>query len=593
MARLADYVIDKIYEENAKHIFMVTGRGALFLTDAIAANKKIKPICVHHEQSAAYAAISYAQYNNEFGACLVSTGCASTNAITGVLNAWQDGIPSIFISGQNKLDETTNFTKKALRTYGQQEADIVALVQPITKYATMITDPNKIVYELEKAIYLAKNGRKGPVWIDIPLDIQNMRIDLTKQEHYIPEDMGNIIPNADDLEFLIKELNHAKRPVVLIGSGVSSSDSINELKKFINKTSLPVTYTSSAVDIFGLDNELCIGSVGIMGCSRAGNFAIQNSDLVLVLGSRLNSMIVGEKDHFAREAKVIVVDIDEVEHSKQSVNIDKLILSDIKEFFLHFEYNKLELSHEPWIEKCKYWKSFFPKCESQYTESKEIDLYYLSEVISNVLPSDASVITDSGLLELIIPNNTVFKNNQRAIHPISQGSMGYAIPAILGVHYSSNAPIVCLVGDGSIMMNLQELQTISSLNIPVKILVINNNMYSVIRKRQKQMFRNRTIGTDFTNGVDNPNFKDIAKAFNFEYKCIKETNELENGLVDVFNTEKAIICEIYGLENQDYISTGHAKNIHGKIVTRPIEDQSPYLDRELFLSEMLVTPINQ
>jgi acetolactate synthase-1/2/3 large subunit len=258
MVRLADYIIDKLYNNGVKHLFMVTGRGTLFLTDAVAAHKDIEAVCVHHEQSAAFAAVSYGQYNESLGACLVSTGCASTNTITGVLNAWQDGVPCVFVSGQNKLNETTNFTGIAIRTFGQQEADIIPLVESITKYAVMITDPIKVVYEVEKALHLAQTGRKGPVWIDIPLDVQNMRVDIDSLEHYIPEDYQIFAPCAADVADFISVFNNAERPVVLVGSGVRSSGAVDELKSFINKTQIPLVYAPSGADIFGLHNELSI-----------------------------------------------------------------------------------------------------------------------------------------------------------------------------------------------------------------------------------------------------------------------------------------------------------------------------------------------
>lgn len=592
MIRLADYVIDKLHQSNVKHIFMVTGRGALFLTDAVAAHKNIKGVSVHHEQSAAYAAVAYAQYNEQFGACLVSTGCASTNAITGVLTAWQDGIPCIFISGQNKLNETTNYTKLPIRTYGQQEADIIPIVKSITKYSIMITDPNQIAYELEKAIYLANDGKKGPVWIDIPLDIQNMRIDLDKIEHF-SYNKNISLPKKEDMAYVIKELINSKRPIILIGSGIRSANAIEELNNFLLTNPIPLVYSSSAVDIYGLQNDLSIGSIGIMGCSRAGNFAVQNADLVLVLGSSANSMTVGESCQFARDAKKIVIDIDPIEHSKNSMVIDKLIVTDVKIFLKELLSQEIFIKNDSWIAKCKHWKNIFPKCENNHKKQGKIDLYYLSEVLSKVLPKKSIVITDSGLIELILPTNMTFLNTHRCIHPISQGAMGFAIPAILGVYYASNSPIITVVGDGSIMMNIQELQSISYHKIPAKIFVINNNVYAVIRKRQNQMFRGRTIGTDSSDGIDCPDFKSIAETFNFKFERIESNENLEKRIQAVINMKEAVICEILGLENQEYISSGHVKDKNGKIVTRPIEDQFPYLDRELFLSEMIIEPINQ
>tara|TARA_B100000427_G_scaffold327155_1_gene337286 strand:+ start:9986 stop:11767 length:1782 start_codon:yes stop_codon:yes gene_type:complete len=593
MIRLADYVIKKIFENSVKHIFMVTGRGALFLTDAVAAHKEIEGICVHHEQSAAFAAASYAQFNDNLGACLISTGCASTNTLTGVLNAWQDGIPCIFISGQNKLNETSNFTEINVRTYGQQEANIIPIVKSITKYSTMIKDPNDIVYELEKAIYLAQSGRKGPVWIDIPLDVQNMRVDLDKAKHFVPKENKNMSIKTEKIKKVKNIIDNAKRPVVLIGSGVRSSGATETLKSFIKKTNIPVVYAPSGADIYGLDNDLTIGSVGIMGCSRAGNFTIQNSDLILVLGNRLNSMVVGEKCQFGREAKIVVIDIDEVEHSKCSADIDELIISDLKYFLNLINDEKLKVTDKKWVEKCMHWKKIFPRTEERHKSKEKIDLYDLAEKLSNVLPEKSSVVTDSGLIELILPSNMVFKEFQRSIHPASQGCMGVALPAVIGTHYSSNEAVIAVVGDGSILMNIQELITIAYKKIPAKIFVINNNAYAVIRKRMKEMFRNRTIGVDSTDGVGAPDFKDIADCFNLSYVKIDNGNNLESKLKDVIEMSGPVLCEVMGLEDQDYIASGHARDSNNKLVARPLEDQKPFIDREIFLSEMIVKPIGQ
>ena len=593
LVRVADYIMESLYANGAEHIFMVTGRGALFLTDAVAKHKELKAISVHHEQSAAYAAVAYADYTGKPGACLVSTGCAGTNAITGVLNAWQDGIPCVFISGQNKLQETTRYTGIPIRTYGQQEADIIPLVESITKHAVMITDPKQIVYEMGKALYLAQNGRKGPVWIDIPLDVQNMRIRPSELEHYKIENEIKYEPLIEDIDYILDALSKAKRPVILIGSGVRSAEAIEEFQDFIEKNKIPVTYAGSATDTYADNNSLSIGSVGIMGCTRAGNFTVQNSDLLLVLGSRLSSMTTGpEVNKFAREAKIIIVDIDPIEHSKSCLSIDRLIIADVKKVINALRSKSIDVVNQHWLDKCQHWKDIFPRCEEENKSSDEVDLYQLAESLSNVMPKESVFISDSGMIELVLPTNINFKKEQRSIHPASQGSMGFALPGIIGAYYASNLTPVCVVGDGSIMMNLQELATIKYNNIPAKIFVVNNNAYAVIRKRMVELFR-RTIGTDADNGVGTPEFKKVSKAFDITYVRIETSLNLEKQLQSVLDIDGPVLCEIMGIENQNYISSGHARNSKGAIVSRPLEDQTPYMNRDLFLSEMIVTPIDQ
>jgi len=594
MVRVADYIFDKLYEVGVGHVFMVTGRGALFLSDAVAKHKKLIGVSVHHEQAAAYAAVAYAQFNDQIGTCLVSTGCAATNATTGVLNAWQDGIPCVFISGQNTLSETTRYTGIPLRTFGQQEADIISIVEPITKYTTMITDPSQVVYELDKAIYLSQHGRKGPVWIDIPLNIQNMRIKPEQLEKFIPEACSVFNSTHDDLEYVSNSLSNAKRPIILVGSGVRSAHAVNDLEQFLTKSPVPVVYSASAPDTYGTEHALSIGSVGIMGCSRAGNFAIQNSDLILVLGNRLSPMTTGsDYCKFGRSAKIVVIDIDEVEHTKNTVSIDKLIISDVGDFLRELINYDVSTASEEWRNKCAKWKKIFPKCEDEFKGGELVDLYYLSEVLSENLQDSSVVVTDSGLVELILPSNINFKKGMRCIHPVSQGSMGFALPAAVGACYSSNLPIVTVVGDGSIMMNLQELETIRYNNLPIKIIVINNNAYAVIRKRQVDLFRTRTIGTDPTNGVSCPDFKKVADTFDLAYVLISSTNKLQNTIKEVLVMDGPVLCEIMSPEDQDYISIAHSRTLDDGFVRRPIEDQAPFINRDIFLSEMVIEPIDQ
>jgi len=594
MLRVADYIMERLCVGGAKHIFMVTGRGVLFLSDAVAAHKELKGISLHHEQSAAYAAVAYAQYTGKPGACLVSTGCAGTNALTGVLNAWQDGVPCVFISGQNKLHETSRYTGIPLRTFGQQEADIISIVDSITKYAVMITDPKQIVYEMEKALYLAQTGRKGPVWIDVPLDIQNMRVRPEELEHFVTENDSNCDPLPEDIQYVSKVLRNSNRPAILIGSGIWSADAVRDLEAFLAKYSIPVTYAGSAPDTYGLDNPLSIGSVGTMGCSRAGNFTVQNSDLLLVLGCRLSPMTTGSDcGKFARAAKVVVVDIDRVEHSKNNVKIDRLIIADVKKFLTSLMDEDIKRADEEWRNKCLHWKQIFPKCEEKYKTSEKVDLYFLAECLSEALPVGSVFLSDSGLVEVILPTNISFRKDQRCIHPVSQGSMGFALPGLVGVHYASDRPVIAVIGDGSIMMNLQELETIRYNNIPAKIFVINNNAYAVIRKRQVDLFRSRTIGTDPSNGVGCPDFMKVAKGFEIPYVRIDSSLDLQQKLKSIIEMDGAVLCEIRGLENQEYIRSSHARNSEKRVVVRPIEDQAPYLNRELFLSEMIIKAIDQ
>jgi len=591
--RVADFIIQYLKNKNVKNFFSVTGRGTLFLNDALAREKNVKSFFFHHEQSAAFAAITTPSTNNNISCCMVSTGCASTNTVTAVLSAWQDGLPVIFLSGQNFLNETTSYKKKNIRTYGQQEADIIKIIKPITKYSKMITDPMQIKYELDKAFFFANNKIKGPVWLDIPLDIQNSRLEDKKLKSF-SKNYEIIKCSSKLINKVFSEIKFANRPAVLIGSGVKNAKCIEEFKKFVNKYQIPVVYTSSGSSILGSEYKLSIGSIGSQGCSREGAFTVQNCDLLIVLGSRLNSLTIGlDVKKFARNAKKIIIDIDKDEYEKNRFENSKLILSDLDFFLKKMNQKKIIIKWNKWILKCLNWKKIFKSKKDILNGSQKINLYELSEVFSKTLPSNSVFLCDSGFIDVILPTNIRFRKKQICIHPVSQGSMGFALPAIIGAYTTGKKNIVSVIGDGSIMMNLQELQTIKYYKIPAKIFIINNKMYGIIRRRQKELFRGRTIGTDDTNGVGNPDFRKISKAFDIKYKLIKTKKNLTSEINNVLKEKKTVICEIIADENQEYIEIGYAKNKKGKIVRRPLEDQKPFLDRNTFLREMIIEPIDQ
>lgn len=589
--RLADYVFETLADHGVDTVFMVTGRGALFLTDAVAKCKRLRPVCVHHEQAGAYAAAARAQLHNAPGACLVSTGCASTNAVTGVLSAYQDGLPVVFISGQNVLKETTYYTGHKLRTYGQQEANIVEIVKSVTKYAVTLTDPRDIRRHLEQALYLASEGKKGPVWLDIPLDLQSAQIEPEQLPGFTPEALPLQAPQ-DDIDYLRAALAQAQRPVLLIGSGLRSANRLAEFAAFAEANQIPVVYTPSSADSYPLSHPLSVGSLGSMGCSRAGAFAVQNADCLVVLGNRLSSITTGvDLCKFARAAKTIVVDIDPDEHSKNELRIDRLVLQDLSTLFERLGTQRIAGDTADWRATCARWKTQYA-AEPYFASTERVDLYDLTSALSAELADDAIVITDSGLIEVILPSNLNFGASRRAIHPVSQGAMGFSIPAVLGVADAGRQTVV-VVGDGSFMMNMQELETIRAHKIPLKLIVVNNNVYSIIRRRQKELFRNRTIGTDPGNGVTVPSFEKVAALFDFGYVRIDGIDGLVDGLRQVLGSEGAVLCEIMGKDDQEYVEVSHAKSSSGKFVRRPLEDQWPFLERDAFLAEMIVQAIDQ
>ncbi len=598
MERVADYIIRRLTQEGISRIFMITGRGILYLTDAVAKNREMEGISLYHEQGASYAAMAYASARDGMGACLVSTGCAATNAVTAALCAWQDNIPCIFLSGQHMLHETTRYTGLPIRTYGSQEADIVSIVKPVTKYAVMLTDAADVACEMDKAIHLANSGRKGPVWIDIPLDIQNMRVEPESLRRYVPENVrekGQSLPES--AQQVAMELQQAERPILFVGGGVRGAGAQGLLKDFLKICPLPVVFSTSAADVYGSGNRLSIGAVGSLGGSRAGNFAVQNADYLLVLGSKLCSQTVGaEPEKFAREAKVTVVDIDGNEHRKKGVNIDRLIEGDAGQFLECLAECRPVVTCREWTERCIHWKEVFDVSQEGFLKGRDewaagLDLYHFADVLSGLLPDDAAVVTDAGFEELIIPSTVKYREGQRCLFPAAQGAMGYAIPAVIGAYFAGKQNVIAVVGDGSFMMNMQELQAISWHKIPAKIFVVNNNMYAVIRRRQKDLFRQRTIGNDPSDGLGAPDFRRIAESFGIPYAQIRGEEELSPGIQRVLDMDSPCICEVMCREDQPYLHSSFAMNSARRLVRRPIEDLSPFMERDLFMGEMLVEPI--
>lgn len=597
MERVADYIIRAVREAGAAHLFMITGRGILYLTDAAARNPDISPVSTFHEQGASYAAMAYAAATGGLSACMVSTGCAAANAITACLCAWQDNLPVVFLSGNHILSENTRHTKMPIRTYGSQETDIIRMVESVTKYAVMITTPDSVVYETQKALYLAMEGRRGPVWIDVPLDVQNMRIEPSDLPSFTRPKDGPAEPGQDsDVDSIIKALEAASRPVILAGGGAASADAGKELGELIEKSGLPLVFTPTASDLYGSSHPLSIGAIGSIGGTRAGNFTIQNADYILAIGTKLCSQATGRTEYFAREAVIDVVDIDPTEHSKNGVAIRHLIHADAKEFLQGLLKKEIPVTASSWSEKCLHWKSAFALEQEPFIHELKkqnlLDLYSVMMLLDQALPENATVITDAGFEELIVPSALHFKDGQICLFSASQGAMGYAIPAILGAHYAGRRNIIAFVGDGSFMMNMQELQVLSYRRVPVKLIVISNNMYAVIRRRQRDLFRTRTVGNDPSDGVPAPDFAAIASCFGFQYRRIATWEELEAQRHTLFVSDNTMeLIEIMCTPDQNYFHESVAFNDKRRLIHRPMEDMSPFLDRGLMQKEMIIKMI--
>lgn len=567
--RVVDYVIDQIYKARVNHIFLVTGGGAMYLNDAIATHGKIKPICNHHEQASAMAAVGYAKYTNHLSAVCVTSGCGGTNTITGVLEAWQDSVPVIFISGNVNRQ---HMSRNKVRTLGPQEAHIIDIVKSITKYSVVVEDPKDISSIMEEAIQIATTGRPGPVWIDIPLDVQGS-------------------PYIDDCDEVAKLIASSKRPLIIAGNGINCANARSEFIDFVNKTQIPVATTYNGVDLIPSDHPLFVGRVGIKA-TRAGNFAMQNSDLLLVIGCRMPVSVTGYNyDHFARDAKVVVVDIDKEEHSKNTIKIDKFVHMDAKKFLnniLIYKQNLLD-----WTSKCHQWREQWPICLQENDNSERVNLYYFMDRLNKLKRSDDVVVADAGSAFYVCAQTTFIKEDQRYVTSSSQGDMGFTLPACVGVALAKNGDVIGISGDGSLPFNVQELQTIVHHNLPVKLFVWNNDAYLSIKNTQDKFFNGRRIGTNLESGISLPSTEKIASSYGIPYISANPTN-LDERILETLNHNGAIICEVMCNIEQEVIPTLTGKmNDDGTITPKPLEDLYPFLPRDEFYANMIIDPLEE
>lgn len=602
MIKLTDYLIKRLVEHDIKHIFMIAGGGAMHINDSVGKNKNISYICNHHEQACAIAAEGYSRTTGKLAVVSVTSGPGGTNTLTGVISQWLDSVPVLYISGQIKLETCiANYNIPGLRQIGDQEINIIDIVKPVTKFAAIVKNPLEIKLLLDKAINIATTGRPGPVWLDIPLDIQAALIneeDLL--EYNSKEDEILLDPNDLDKNIieLIKFLKLSQRPVIVAGNGIRISDSKDLFLKLIEKIKIPVVTSFNGFDLIPTSHPLFIGRFGTIG-DRSGNFAVQNSDLFISIGSRNNiRQISYNGQSVARGAKKVVIDIDIAELQKPTFRPDLTVHSDAKIFLekLLLKINNLTLpDYSQWLEWCNVRKKRYPVVLKEYKKIKNnVHPYYFIEKLSEYLPENSIIVTANGSACVVYFQAGIVKKDQRVFWNSGCASMGYDLPAAIGASIANpGKDIICLAGDGSIMMNIQELETISFNKLPVKIFILNNNGYISIRQTQESFFNGRLIGCDSNTGLGFPEFSKISKAFNIPFKTIKSHKNMSKRIIDILDTPGPIIVDVKLLCDYKFSpKLSSEKKPDGRIISKPLEDMYPFLDRDEFQKNMIVDTVN-
>lgn len=595
--RVADYVADFFVRNGISHVFTVTGGGAMHLNDGLGHKDGLTCIYNHHEQACAMAAEAYARVQGQIAAVCVTTGPGGTNAITGVMGGWLDSIPMLVISGQVRYDTTVRSTGLAIRSYGDQEYDIVKMVSHITKYAQMVTDASDIRYCLEKALYLAKTGRPGPCWLDIPLNIQGGYVETENLRGYTPEE--TTVPSVTDelAKTIIEKVRGAKRPVLNAGNGIRIAGAGELFLRVIDKLKIPVVTGWDSIDLIYDSHPLYTGRAGIMG-DRAGNWAVQNSDVLLSIGSRLSIRQVGyQYESWARAAYTIVEDVDEQELKKPDLHVNLPVWADAKDLLEALERNLPEEAEavpeqEEWLTTCQNWKKQYPVVQEKHRKQQgAVNVYGFIGALSDMLPENQLTVVGNGSACVVGSHAFSIKKGSRFLINSGVAAMGYDLPAAIGACIASGQKeTVCITGDGSIQMNLQELQTIIHHRLPIKLFVINNGGYHSIRQTQKNFFGEPLVGIGCDSGdLSFPDLEKLAWAYGFPYQRISENGKLTE-LQKTLQTKGPCICEIIVDTEQKFEPKCASKKLpDGSMVSAPLEDLAPFLPEEELKQQMFIS----
>jgi acetolactate synthase-1/2/3 large subunit len=596
MVRLADYVVQKLVEHGVRHVFLVTGGGAMHLNDAIAREPRLAYTCNHHEQASAIAAEGYARISGTVGVVNVTAGPGGINALNGVFGAFTDSVPMLMISGQAKRETSlASYDLPDLRQLGDQEIDIVHVVRKMTKYAKIILDPNTIRFELEKALHLATTGRPGPCWLDLPVDVQSAQIDPETLPSFVPDPAAPVWlpPNvALIVREVIERIRTAERPVLLVGTGVRIAGALDLLEEIAELLKIPVA-TAWTPDLLPTDNPYYCGRQGTIG-TRPGNFTVQNADLVLIIGSRMCIRQVSYNwKSFARHAYKIQVDVDPAELAKPISVADQTIcceahyfLEEMKRQLLHGHFPSQK--HGEWLAWCRERLAFYPSVlPRQRTTENGINPYYFVETLFQQLGRE-DVVACGDATACIVPfQAATLQKGQRLFSNSGCASMGHDLPASIGAAVAHGQRVICLAGDGSIMMNLQELQTVAHYRLPIVIFVLNNGGYLSIRTTQANFF-GQLIGESEQSGVSFPNFVKLAEVHGLPALRIEGEN-FSAQIAKALATQGPILCEVILDRTQGFEPKLSSKKLpDGRMVTAPLEDMAPFLPRDEFARNLLI-----
>jgi len=586
MIRLSDYVIKFLEDYGIRDIFSVSGGGSIFLCDAVAKAKKLEYYCCHHEQAVAIASEAYARTKNSLGVSLVTTGPGCTNAITGLCCSWMDSVPHLLISGQVFLNQTIG--KTGLRQLGVQEINIIDMVKPVTKYAVMVTDVKMIKYHIKKAIHLATTGRPGPVWIDIPANIQNAQINEDELIDFNPSEIPNkIVPEfAKKVKEVAKLLKMSKRPLILAGHGVRISGAVDEFIELADRYKIPLMTSWNGDDIINSDHNLYIGRPGAFA-ARGVNFAVQNADLLLSIGSRLPFMLTGynAKD-FGRNAHIVMVDIDQAELDKDCLNLHSKICCDAKDFLIALNQQLLKTpfsTDSEWIEHCQHLKNKYPVILPEYKDQKgSVNSYFFIGILSEVLNEKDVIVTDMGLSFVGTHQAFQIKKGQRMFTNSGFAPMGWGLPAAVGACIANNKKrTICLAGEGGLMMNLQELATMMHNKLPIKLFIFNNGGYLTIKQTQQLGFNGVLMGSNKDSGISFPDLIKVAEAHNISAIRLDNHQNLKEKIQKFIEDDDMGICELMMDHEQDQSPKAiNRRKPDGTTEPTVFEDMYPFLDKE-------------